>query len=139
MTLYQILPAESLPDPPSLPNSAIPPASSVGATEPTSAPISTVPLVSGRIELSLTDWPRLGSPQAPNTIALLLDPTCHDCRHLYRLMRLSLSQHRTNVAYLIIPVPLDPACNPAVLPAARSHPVACAYTRLSLALWQTHP
>jgi hypothetical protein len=46
---------------------------------------------------------------------------------------------RRDLACLIVPVPMHPACNPDVLPAAITHPDACAYARLALALANAKP
>lgn len=93
----------------------------------------------GRVDLAVADWPLLGLPSAPRTAVLLLDYTCAECRHLRRLLGLALAHLPGRLAVLLVPVPLDPACNPAVTEGDAGRPDACGYARLAWALWQADP
>lgn len=92
-------------------------------------------VVRGRIALPGGNWPVRGAPQSKQHLVFLFDYTCANCRRLHRLMREAMRHDRASLAMTMVPIPLDPACNPLVLKPDRLHINACAYARLALAVW----
>jgi uncharacterized membrane protein len=102
-------------------------------------PGPTVKLVDGKITLAMEDWPLLGFPRASRVVAVMFDVTCDECRHLYRLLQQTVEQFPRQVAFLTLPVPLHPACNPAACGKLSEDAYACEFAKLYLALWQMNP
>ena len=130
---YQLTPAAEIPvitpqtgpAPSPSPSPALPPSDSVS-------------LLAGRVQLSRADWPLVGSASAPQTIALLFDITCTECRELYCTILQATREDQT-FSVLAIPIPMHPACNPTVCKTKNPNPEACDFARLYLALWHTDP
>ena len=59
--------------------------------------------------------------------------------HLYRLLQQTVTQYPREIAVLVLPVPLHPACNSAVRAEPSQNAQACEFARLFLAMWQTAP
>jgi uncharacterized membrane protein len=92
----------------------------------------------GKINLNLGDWPLVGSADAPDVLAKLVDYTCEDCRYLHRLLK-QVRRDRSKTAVLSVPVPMDFACNPDAWPTDPRHANACQYARCALAVWLVSP
>lgn len=137
---FVFIPAADLPavTPPdrslSMSNQAFP-SRSASATGFTSA----VELVSGKVKLTATEWPFMGSPTASRMMAVMFDLTCEECRHLYRLLQETTEQHPDPIGFLMLPVPLHPACNPAACGKLSEDADACEFAKLYLAIWQRAP
>lgn len=105
---------------------------------PAVLPLSLV-LVGRKVVLSLDDWPILGSRNAARAIAVMFDVTCEECRHLYRLLQQTVVQHPRDLAFVMLPVPMHPACNPTARGKLSEDVNACEFAKLYLAMWQTAP
>jgi uncharacterized membrane protein len=133
---YIAIPATDLPTvAPADPGQSAAP-SSPGASTASSDRLA---LVDGKVQLRLADWPLLGSAKASRVLAVMLDITCDECRHLYRLLRQTTEQYPAQVAFLTLPVPLHPACNPAACGKLSEDAYACEFAKLYLATWQMAP
>lgn len=101
-------------------------------------------LVNGRVRLHAADYPALASSSAPVTrmIAVMFDYTCEVCRANDALLKEGIVQAGRGgggLGVLLIPTPLDPACNPAVDRLRPEHANACLYARYALAVWKAAP
>ena len=101
----------------------------------TAAPARTITVARGKVVLSIADWPIVGLPHAKYVLPKLLDYTCEDCRHMHQLLKEVLPQLGGELAILIVPAPLNPACNPLVSKLDARHAEACELARLALAVW----
>jgi uncharacterized membrane protein len=80
-------------------------------------------------------WPLLGSPEAASVLVYLFDYTCENCRGLHRVLLEAMREDEGAFAVMMVPVPHDPRCNPAIAKPDPEHANACAYARLALSLW----
>ncbi|NOY29970.1 MAG: thioredoxin domain-containing protein [Planctomycetes bacterium] len=89
--------------------------------------------------LDLSDYPMLGSPNAPLVFVEMLDYTCRHCRRLHPYVESALKRHGDQVAFVIHHVPLSSRCNPHLTKYHPSTKDACDYTRLAMGVWQLAP
>jgi uncharacterized membrane protein/protein-disulfide isomerase len=93
----------------------------------------------GRISIDPSAWPIFGTRRAQFLIVMMFDYTCDHCRREYPLLQQARQRYGTQIAIIAIPVPLEPACNPAVPRAFPEHINACTYIRYALAVWKADP
>ena len=123
-------------------------------TNPTTAPVPTVttpppaltapavpakrmlPIYGGRFELDAFDLPTIGSPTNEHIVVSLFDYTCHHCRSMHPLLVEAQRTFSNQLSVVSLPMPLDPLCNPTMQRANAAHTNACAYAKLSLAVWR---
>ena len=97
-------------------------------------------LVNGRVHLDPAAYPVLaGSPAPTHLVAVLLDYTCEACRANHALLTAAVGRPGSDLALVLVPTPLDPACNPAVERLRPEHVNACLYARYALAVWKVAP
>jgi uncharacterized membrane protein/protein-disulfide isomerase len=97
-----------------------------------------VTLIGGKVNLSHGDWPLLGSPDAADVFVYFFDYTCDNCRQLHSMLTQVVAED-WSVAFLLIPVPGEPTCNPHVSRRDPKHVNACALARLGLVVWLDAP
>lgn len=98
------------------------------------------PLLDGRAAVDLNSLPFLGSLDARHVGVLLFDYTCPQCRFLHGLLGRCLRRYgEEQIAFALLPVPLESRCNPAVTVVEPRREGACDYARLALAVWQASP
>ncbi|QQE11266.1 thioredoxin domain-containing protein [Planctomycetota bacterium] len=97
-------------------------------------------LMNGSIQISSNNAPTIGSTTAPTTIALLFDYACPHCKHTHHLVRDYLAQHPNQLAVILLPMPLNNACNPH---ASEDQPQrfwkSCERTRIAFAIYLAAP
>lgn len=98
-----------------------------------------VPLMDGKVTLAVGDWALLGDPQAPHVIAVLFDYTCPDCRAMHGLLTQARARYGPELAVLLLPVPMEPTCNPHMEKQHYTHAQACRLARLGLLVWAAGP
>ncbi len=120
------------------------PAATIPATTPT--PVNSFALVpgeialaNGRVRLDASAYPALGSPTAQHVVAVMFDYTCETCRAEHALLAGALARYGNQLTILLVPTPLDPACNVAVERLRPEHANACLYARCALAVWKAAP
>lgn len=79
--------------------------------------------------------PVLGKPDARHVLVEYFDYPCGSCRVMAGFLDSLRRKHPDDVAVKVMPVPLDPACNPH----AANHPGSCQTARLALAVWRLRP
>jgi len=98
-----------------------------------------VTLVAGRVKFDIFDFPLVGSPDAGNVLAALIDFTCEECHLLHRLLYKAVAQYPQQLAVSILPTPLHEGCNPTVKCHRQEQAYACSFARLAWLLWMTSP
>jgi uncharacterized membrane protein len=93
----------------------------------------------GKIWFSLKDFPFVGSGNTTNYVAHFFDYTCPACRKFHPTLRGAHQTYINETTLVMIPVPLDAACNPAVKETAYMHQNACEYAKIGLAIWKISP
>ena len=80
-----------------------------------------------------------GAPTPTRFVAVLFDYTCAACRAAHASLTAAVGRPGSNLALVLVPTPLDPACNPAVDRLRPEHVNACLYARYALAVWKAAP
>ena len=86
-----------------------------------------------------TSLPGLGSSEAKQVLVEYFDYQCPSCRTMSAYLTALLAKHPTEIRVLVLPVPLDHGCNPALAAADDGHPGSCELTRIALAVWRVNP
>lgn len=92
----------------------------------------------GRFVFDVEAYPLLGPADAERVLVECFDYRCAACRTMSGHLEALVSAHPGKVAVLMLPVPLDSACNPE-LAGASPHPGSCEITRIALAVWNRFP
>ncbi len=93
------------------------------------------PKPSGAVRLSKSAFPLRGPGRAKYTFVVLADYTCPHCKHLHHHINKAAKRYGEQVAFLVLPMPLDAKCNPFILRTDDRHYFACELARLALAVW----
>jgi len=89
--------------------------------------------------IDLSEYPIIGSPDAPHVIVEILDYTCDHCRDLHRFIELTLEQYGDQVAFVVYHVPLHSRCNPHTTKDYPPKKDACDYAKLAIGVWKLAP
>ena len=93
----------------------------------------------GRKTFDATALPQLGSLDAKHVMVEYFDYQCPSCRIMSGYLAALVEKHPTDVCVLLLPVPLDHACNPSLPLENKGHPGSCELTRIALAVWRASP
>lgn len=93
----------------------------------------------GRKTYDVSSLPRLGSAEAKHVLVEYFDYQCPACRTMRTYLSALVEKHPADVCVLLLPVPLDRGCNPALPEGEAGHPGSCELTRIALALWRLNP
>ena len=107
------------------------------AAKPAAAELFPIPRAG--ISLDTSTLPVIGKRDAPHRFVLMFDYTCHLCRKLHGFVREVMPNHKDNLACVLVPMPLDAACNKQLKSTAPSHVNACEYAKICLAVHQVVP
>ena len=100
---------------------------------------NSVVYLDGTLAFPRWDVPSIGARNAPHVLAGFSDYTCTACRAQHSDLKALLRKNPESYAVLILPVPLERACNPHLPANAQDHANACDLARLSLAFWKAAP
>jgi uncharacterized membrane protein/protein-disulfide isomerase len=109
---------------------------SQSSTPTTSNQIS---LYNNRVTVDPADWPLFGSRRAQHQVVVMFDYTCSHCRREWPLLQQARQHYGTQIALIMIPLPLEPSCNPAIPRVIPEHVNSCTYTRYALAVFRADP
>lgn len=93
----------------------------------------------GTFHFHLDELPMIGSSDAPHIILSIYDYSCHQCRELHPRLVEAQNQLSNQIAFLLLPTPLNSNCNPVVKVSLKEHSNACEYARLALGVWRAKP
>ncbi len=114
----------------------IPPSTQPETATPTTRQLS---ILDGKVTLRPHKLPMRGSPDAKVILVYLFDYTCPHCRKMHRYYEQALTRYGDQLAMIMMPVPLNPRCNPMMKHDKAMHRWACEYARLALGVWRTDP
>ena len=83
--------------------------------------------------------PRIGSPDAENVLVEYFDFQCPACRKMRLYLSALVEKYPKEVCVLVLPAPLDRACNSSLPEYEPGHPGSCDLTRIALAVWRIRP
>ena len=93
----------------------------------------------GEFTYDAANLPLLGKPDAPIILVEYFDYTCRSCRDLYGDLKALKQRWPDRFAVILLPCPLNRACNPFLKPNIEDHVGACELARLALAVWHHAP
>ena len=86
-----------------------------------------------------TTMPHLGPPNAKYVMVKYFDYTCSSCRKVHEQLQFVEEKHPGLFCVILLPVPLNKACNPFIPNQSPKHQHACELARLSMAAWKANP
>jgi uncharacterized membrane protein len=92
----------------------------------------------GNLRIDPAGHPLLGNPESASVLVECFDYQCAACRTMAGHLEALLSAHPGRVAVILLPVPLEAACNPH-LGDIPPHPGSCEVSRIALAVWHSRP
>ncbi|MCH8513263.1 MAG: hypothetical protein LAT83_16645 [Kiritimatiellae bacterium] len=96
-------------------------------------------LLEGALVLDVAASPLIGSPDATQILVTLVDYACPHCRALHHELVRHQQQHPEDLAFLVLPPPIPPDCNPLMQQVPERFNDSCDIALLSLGLFHTHP
>jgi protein-disulfide isomerase len=96
-------------------------------------------VVGGRATIDAGEVPLLGDPDADTVVVEVFDYTCPECRSLHRHMQEARDRYGKQLAWALLPTPINAHCNKYVPVTKPPHERACEYARLALAVWIARP
>lgn len=93
----------------------------------------------GRKIYDVTSLPRLGSVDAQRVMVEYFDYQCPACRKMAGYLTTLVAKHPAEICVLLLPVPLNHACNPALAVSEAGHPASCELAKIALAVWRVKP
>lgn len=93
----------------------------------------------GRKTYDAASLPRLGTADAKHVLVEYFDYQCPACRTMRGYLSALVERHPADICVLLLPVPLDHGCNPALPVENEGHPGSCELTRIALAVWRLKP
>ena len=112
--------------------------SAIAGVQPSSMPgdgIAIVRVAQETLAFDSKRYPTAGPPGARHFILMLSDYTCPHCRTTHEMLQRLRTAYGQQIGVIVLPVPLDPRCNPLVPAGHAGPPQACALARLALAVW----
>lgn len=94
----------------------------------------TLPFLNGNLSLDLYKVPLAGHPEAEHAVVELTDYCCPECRKVHERLHDFREKYGIALAVVILPVPMNPECNPAV---TQTHPAfkdSCTLARYAMAV-----
>jgi len=80
--------------------------------------------------------PCIGSVDAPHTVYIMLDYCCPHCRVTHDFLRQIMESQPDRYRLVLLPMPLNPACNPHTEFDSKRFAHACTLARIALAVWR---
>jgi uncharacterized membrane protein/protein-disulfide isomerase len=93
----------------------------------------------GSMVFDVAALPHLGSSGAPVVMVEYFDYTCAACRRMHGFLEALLAKYPDRICLIVLPVPLEHRCNPAMPATQQAVDGACDTARLALALWRKRP
>ncbi len=90
----------------------------------------------GLVRFQREAMPVRGNINARVMLVCMVDYTCMHCRALHHLFDKAWARYGDDLAFMLVPMPLNPQCNPYIDFADLRHEAACDLARLSLAVWK---
>ena len=108
----------------------------------TSAPAKSarlVPMLGGSVKLKAIDWPLIGNPDAKHVFVEMFDYTCEHCRATNNAIEVAKKKLGSDLAVVVLPVPMNTNCNPTINTTSPAHAESCELSRLAIAVWRVDP
>ncbi len=107
----------------------------VTETVPAATPVQRLVTVDrDRFSLNTRHWPLLGNPDAKYVFVEMFDYTCAHCRNTHHAIDGAFDRFGSDLAVIVLPVPLEKNCNDAAT--GNGHPGACELARIAICVWR---
>lgn len=93
----------------------------------------------GNKQYNVDTLPHIGDAKAPHVLVKYYDYACNACRDLHEDLDALMKKHPGKFCIIVLPCPINKACNPNVPSHIQDHANACELARLALACWRTDP
>ncbi|MCX6878984.1 MAG: thioredoxin domain-containing protein [Verrucomicrobia bacterium] len=93
----------------------------------------------GRRSYGVAALPHLGRADAKCVMVEYVDYSCPSCRVMGGFLDALMAKHPADICLVILPVPLERACNFTLGEKDAEFPGSCKLAKLALALWRTKP
>ena len=93
----------------------------------------------GRKGYRVEELPHIGKADAPHVLVEYFDYACGACRTMAGHLSAVSAAYPGEICVVLLPVPLEHACNPVLQPLDAGHPGACQMARAALAVWREAP
>ncbi len=112
-------------------------ASNGSGAKPKKSKRRTVGINGGTIQLDVKQWPLNGSVEARHIFVEMLDYNCPNCRKTHKAITGAKQLLNGDVSVMILPIPLNTACNSAVTKTDPKFIESCDIAKLAVAVWRT--
>ncbi len=96
----------------------------------------TVGINGGTIKLNVGQWPLSGSVDAKHIFVEMLDYNCPNCRKTHKAVSGAKKILNDDVSVMVLPIPLNTACNSAVTKTDAKFIESCDIAKLAIAVWR---
>jgi len=96
-------------------------------------------ILKGRLFFDIYEEAYLGSPEAPNVVIELFDYTCKHCRQTHKRVHSALRHYGDQLAFVVMPVPLELRCNKFMKSARPQNIGACNLAKIALIVSKLEP
>ena len=96
-------------------------------------------ILRGRMTFDIYDQAYLGSAEAPNVVIELFDYTCKHCRATHQRVHNALRRYGDQLAFVVMPVPLELRCNKFLRSARPQNIGACNLAKIALIVSKAGP
>jgi uncharacterized membrane protein len=96
-------------------------------------------ILKGRLFFDIYEEAYLGSPEAPNVVIELFDYTCRHCRQTHKRVHSALRHYGDQLAFVVMPVPLELRCNRFMKSARPQNIGACNLAKIALIVSKLEP
>lgn len=96
-------------------------------------------ILKGRLFFDIYEEAYLGSPEAPNVVIELFDYTCQHCRQTHKRVHSALRHYGDQLAFVVMPVPLELRCNKFMKSARPQNIGACNLAKIALIVSKLEP
>ena len=98
-----------------------------------------VPINGGTVQLDVAQWPIAGSTSAKYIFVEMFDYSCPHCRHTHAAIKTAKEQLGGNLAVVVLPIPLNTACNSGIQVTDPKFIESCEISKLAVAVWRVDP
>jgi hypothetical protein len=98
-----------------------------------------VEFLNGSLKLDVYKHALIGSPEAPHVMIEMVSYDCPHCREMHRIVERGLARYGSQLAVLIMPIPLEMRCNRLITDPKASHQGACSTARMALGVAAIRP
>jgi uncharacterized membrane protein len=98
-----------------------------------------VEFLNGTLKLDVYKHALIGSPEAPHVMIEMVSYNCPHCREMHRMVEHGLARYGSQMAIIIMPIPLEMRCNRLVTDPKASHAGACSTARMALGIASIQP